>query len=125
VRDLALVNLDVLALHVIVNIIFLGPVLWLAGRLLVGKEKAKFTDAIWIAALGTIIGSLLGYLFSGIIATIVVIVLWLALIKKFFDCGWAKAFLVALIAAVIFIVIGAVLVLLGFVALRALFRFVL
>ena len=124
-RDLALVNLDVLALHVIVNIIFLGPVLWLAGRLLVGKEKAKFTDAIWIAALGTIIGSLLGYLFSGIIATIVVIVLWLALIKKFFDCGWAKAFLVALIAAVIFIVIGAVLVLLGFVALRALFRFIL
>jgi len=124
VRDLALVNLDVLALHVIVNVIFLGPVLWLAGRLLVGKEKAKFTDAIWIAALGTIIGSVLGYLFSGIIATVVVIVLWLALIKKFFDCGWAKAFLIALIAAVIFIVIGAVLVLLGFVALRALFRFI-
>lgn len=123
-RDLALVNLDVLALHVIVNVIFLGPVLWLAGRLLVGKEKAKFTDAIWIAALGTIIGSVLGYLFSGIIATVVVIVLWLALIKKFFDCGWAKAFLIALIAAVIFIVIGAVLVLLGFVALRALFRFI-
>jgi len=121
---LALVNLDVLALHVIVNVIFLGPVLWLAGRLLVGKEKAKFTDAIWIAALGTIIGSVLGYLFSGIIATVVVIVLWLALIKKFFDCGWAKAFLIALIAAVIFIVIGAVLVLLGFVALRALFRFI-
>ena len=124
-RDLAFVNLDVLALHVIVNVIFLGPVLWLAGRLLVGKEKAKFTDAIWIAALGTIIGSVLGYLFSGIIATIVVIVLWLALIKKFFDCGWAKAFLIALIAAVIFIVIGAVLVLLGLVALRALFRFIL
>mgnify|MGYP001130688657 FL=1 len=121
---MALVNLDVLALHVIVNVIFLGPVLWLAGRLLVGKEKAKFTDAIWIAALGTIIGSVLGYLFSGIIATVVVIVLWLALIKKFFDCGWAKAFLIALIAAVIFIVIGAVLVLLGFVALRALFRFI-
>jgi len=125
VRDLAFVNLDVLALHVIVNVIFLGPVLWLAGRLLVGKEKAKFTDAIWIAALGTIIGSVLGYLFSGIIATIVVIVLWLALIKKFFDCGWAKAFLIALITAVIFIVIGAVLVLLGLVALRALFRFIL
>ena len=124
-RDLAFVNLDVLALHVIVNVIFLGPVLWLAGRLLVGKEKAKFTDAIWIAALGTIIGSVLGYLFSGIIATIVVIVLWLALIKKFFDCGWAKAFLIALITAVIFIVIGAVLVLLGLVALRALFRFIL
>jgi len=51
--------------------------------------------------------------------------LWLALIKKFFDCGWAKAFLIALIAAVIFIVIGAVLVLLGLVALRALFRFIL
>jgi len=120
---LAVVNLDILALHMIVNVIIVGPVMWLAGRALVGKDKAKFTDALWIVALGTLIQSVLAYLFSGIIALIIVIILWLALIKHFFDCGWGKALLIALVAVVILIVIGAVLVLLGLVALRALFRF--
>jgi len=120
---LAFVNLDVLALHVIINVIIIGPMLWLAGRILAGKDKAKFTDALWIAALGTVIGSLFTHLFSGIIALVVVVVLWLALIRHFFDCGWGKAFLIALVAAAIFAVIAVVLALLGWVALRAFFRF--
>ena len=63
--------------------------LWLAGRGLVGKEKAKFTDAIWIVALGTIIGMIIGFIstdvisFSGlIIALIQLIVLSLFLAKS-------------------------------------------
>nr|MDO8134632.1 hypothetical protein [Candidatus Njordarchaeum guaymaensis] len=120
---MAVVNLDILALHVIVNVIIIGPVMWLAGRALVGKDKAKFTDALWIVALGTLIQSVLGYLFSGIIALIIVVLLWLALIKRFFDCGWGKALLIALVAVVILVIIGAVLVLLGFVALRHLLGF--
>jgi sorbitol-specific phosphotransferase system component IIC len=120
---LALVNLDLLIIQVIINVIVIGPMLWIAGRLLAGKEKAKFTDAIWIAALGTLIGSLFTHLFSGIIALIIIILLWLALIRHFFDCGWGKAFLIAIVAAVIFAVIAFVLVLIGFVALRTLLRF--
>lgn len=121
-KDLA-INLDVLALHVIVNVIIIGPVMWLAGRILAGKDKAKFSDAVWIAALGTLIGAAFSYLFSGLIASIIIIVLWLALIRHFFDCGWGKAFLIALVAVVTFIVIGTILALLGLVALRAMFRF--
>ncbi len=120
---MALVNLDILVLHMIVNVIVIGPVMWLAGRILVGKDKAKFTDALWITALGTLIQSMLGYLFSGIIALIIVVILWLALIKRFFDCGWGRALLIALVAVVILVIIAAILVLLGFVALRVLFRF--
>jgi len=78
---------------------------------------------LWIVALGTLIQSVLGYLFSGIIALIIVIVLWLALIKRFFDCGWGKALVISLVAVVILVVIGTILVLLGLVALRVLFGF--
>ena len=111
------INLDQLVLQIIVSTIILGPVLWLSGRLLVGKQKAKFTDGLWVAALGTLIGAVFGYFFSGFIAAIVMIVVWLALIKHFFDCGWGKALLIAIVAIVIFIVIALVLVAIGFVAL--------
>lgn len=109
-----------LVLHVIVNVIILGPVLWLSGRALVGKEKAKFTDGLWIAALGTLIGEFFGYFFTGLIAAIIMLIVWLALIKQFFDCGWGKALLIAIVAVIIFIIIGFVLVAIGFIALAPL-----
>ncbi|MDI9644933.1 MAG: hypothetical protein QFX35_06925 [Candidatus Verstraetearchaeota archaeon] len=104
---------DVLGIliNLVVSIIILSPVLWISGRLLVGKEKAKFTDAIWIVAIGTIIGTVFGYFSLGWIGTIIMIVVWLLLIKHFFDCGWLKAFLVALVTLIIFIVIGIILAL--------------
>ncbi len=113
------VNLGAAILHIIVNTIIIGPVLWLAGRALVGKEKAKFTDGLWIAALGTVVGDIFGFFFSGVIATIVTIIIWLGLIKHFFDCGWGKAILIAIIAIIIFVVITAVLALIGFAAFGA------
>ena len=114
------VNLDALVIQIIVNTIIIGPVLWLSGRALVGKQKARFTDGLWIAALGTLIGAVLGYFLTGLIATIIVLIVWLALIKHFFDCGWGKALLVAIVAIVIFIIIGIVLAALGLLALTAL-----
>jgi len=51
-------NLDPLLLGLIVtviaNIIIISPVLWISGRLLAGK-KAKFTHALWIVLIGTVI----------------------------------------------------------------------
>jgi len=110
------INLDQAIIHIIVNTIIIGPVLWLAGRALVGKQKAKFTDGLWIAALGTIIGEILGFFFMGLIAAIVMIIIWLGLIKHFFDCGWGKALIIAIVAIIIFVVVTAVLAILGFVA---------
>ena len=106
-------NLDALVISIIVNTIIISPVLWLSGRAIVGKEKAKFTDAIWIAILGTVIGTFFGAYFSGIIATIILLILWLALVKHFFDCGWLKAFVISILAVIIFIVIVAILALIG------------
>jgi hypothetical protein len=114
------INLDAAVLHIIVNTVIIGPVLWLAGRALAGGQKAKFTHGLWIAALGTVIGEILGYFFlPGFLVSIIVVIVWLGLIKHFFDCGWLKALLIAIVAIIIFIIIAAVLALVGFLALRA------
>jgi hypothetical protein len=115
------INLDAAVIHIIVNTIIIGPVLWIAGRALVGGQKAKFTDGLWIAALGTIIGEIVGYFFErGIIVSIILIIVWLGLIKHFFDCGWLKGLLIAIVAVILFIVIAFVLALIGFATLAAL-----
>jgi hypothetical protein len=103
--DSAIVNLII---QIIVNIIILAPVLWISGRLLAGKDKAKFTDALWIVVLGTVIGGVFQYFFAGIIAAIIVLFIWLALVKHFFDTGWLKALVIAVVAILIWIVIAVI-----------------
>jgi hypothetical protein len=99
-------SLDTLVIHLIVNIIVLSPVLWISGRLLAGKDKAKFTDALWIVVLGTVINAVFLYFFTGLIATIIVLVIWLALVKHFFDTGWLRALAIAIVAILFLIVIA-------------------
>jgi hypothetical protein len=106
-------DLVALLIQIVIGIIVVAPILWLVGRALVGKEKAKFTDAIWIVVLGTIIGAVLGFFVGSLISAVIMFVVWLALIKHFFDCGWIKAFVIAVIAVIIFIVIVAVLAIIG------------
>ncbi len=111
-------NLDKLVidiiLHILIPTIVLSPVLWLAGRALTDKQKAKLTDAIWIVLIGTVFGSIFSVFFAGILASLIQLIVWLALIKHFFDCGWLKAFAISIVAVIIFIIIAVVLTLLGF-----------
>jgi hypothetical protein len=109
-----MVNLDTvlvqLIIRIIVSIVIIAPALWMSGRLLVGKQKAKFTDALWIVVLGTVISSIFGYFFGeGIIATLILTVITLGLVKHFFDCGWLKALAISIVAAIIFIIIAVIL----------------
>jgi len=106
-------DLTALLIQIVVSTIILAPVLWLAGRALVGKEKAKFLDAVWIVLLGTVIGAVSGAYISGLIAAVIMFIVWLALIKHFFDCGWLMAFVIAIIAVVLFVIIVAILAFIG------------
>jgi hypothetical protein len=113
-------DLMALLIQIVVSIVILAPVLWIAGRLLAGKDKAKFTDAIWIVILGVAIGAVVTYLgdvvsflASGLVAAVIMFIVWLALIKHFFDCGWLKAFVIAVLAVIIFVVIVAILAIIG------------
>lgn len=105
-----------LAVNVVINVVVLAPVLWASGRLLAGKDKAKFTDALWIVLLGTLIGAgfnhffaeSLGF-FTGVIAAVIMLIIWLGLVKHFFDCGWLRALAISIIAVLIFIALTIVL----------------
>ena len=106
-------NLTALVLQVIVGIIIVAPVLWVAGRALVGKEKAKFTDAIWIVVLGTVTGAVVGAFVGTLLGAVIMLIVWLGLIKHFFDCGWLKALAIAIVSVIVFIVIVAILAIIG------------
>ena len=123
-------DLFTLATNIIVNVIILSPVLWLAGKALAGREKAKFSDAVAIIVVGTVIGaifdlflaeffeSLFSFLLFGafsfwLFSSFVRLVIWLALVKHFFDCGWLKALAISILAVIFFVVIAIILALLG------------
>ena len=102
-----------LIINILVNLIFVTPFLWIAGRLLAGKRKAKFADAIWIMLVGTIAFYFFNWVISDyimlgivvIIAYIGMLIIWLALVKHFFDCGWVKALAISIIAVIIAFII--------------------
>jgi hypothetical protein len=108
------INLDALLIELVVKIIILAPAFWLAGRALAGKENAKFLDAVWIVILGTLVGGIFSYFeIIGIIALIIQLIIWLGLVKHFFDTDWIKAFVISVLAVIILVVIGFILGLIG------------
>jgi hypothetical protein len=117
-----------LVIQIVVAAVVLAPVLWIVGKWFVGKDKAKFTDALWIGVLGVVIGAGIGFLVTGwvgtILGTLIMIVVWLALITHFFDCGLLKGLVIAVIAGIIYwvitLILSAILVALGLPALPSL-----
>jgi hypothetical protein len=108
------INLDALLIDLVIKIIVLAPAFWIAGRVLAGKDKAKFLDAVWIVILGTLIGGIFSYLeIIGLIALIIQLIIWLGLVKHFFDTDWIRAFIVSVLAVIIIIVVGFILGLAG------------
>ena len=100
----------------VVEVVVISLVLWASGRALVGKQKAKFTDAVWITVLGLVVGAAVQN-FIPFVGWLLALIIWLALIKHFFDAGWGRALLIALLAIIIFIVIAVALSLLFGIAL--------
>ena len=108
------IDLDVLLIDLVIKIIVLSPAFWLAGRALAEKGKAKFLDAVWIVILGTLIGGIFSYFeIIGIIALIIQLIVWLGLVKHFFDTDWIRAFVISVLAVIIIIVVGFILGLVG------------
>ena len=95
-----------LLVSILVSVVINSLVVWFAGKSMVGPEKAKFSDAVWIVILGSVIGGAINALLYGIIGTIIVLIMWLYLIKHFFDCGWVKALIIAVIAVIIMVIVS-------------------
>jgi hypothetical protein len=92
-----------LLLRIIVATTVTAPSLWIAGRMIVGVDKAKFSDAFWIVALGIVVESLVGSFVTGFIAPLVQLVVWLYLVRHYFDTGWGSALFISILASVVFI----------------------
>jgi hypothetical protein len=110
-------SLTSILVQIVVGVIIIAPILWLVGRALVGKQRASFGHAIWIVLLGVIINAVVGYFVHGVLGFIVTLVVWVALIKHFFQTGWGHAIIVGIVAIVVLVIIVMVLAFLGIAAL--------
>lgn len=108
-------------ISLIISVVIISPILWIAGRSLVSKDKAKFTDAIWIVFIGVILGFLVGRLVHGLIGIIISLLLWVFLIKHFFDAGWVKAILISIVAVLLMFIIVLILAFFGITIFSGLF----
>ena len=77
------------------------------------QEKVKFTDYIWIVAIGIIIDTILGTWVHVLLGFIITLIVWLALIRHFFDTGWMKALVLAIILVIVLVIVGLILAALG------------
>ena len=81
--------------------------LYVAGRLVVGGKRATYTDAFVIALLGTLFQSAC-FLFVPwrILALLLSMIIWLALIKNFYETGWLGSIAVAVLSVLAFLIIS-------------------
>jgi len=91
----------------IVNLIVMTGVFYVAGVIVVGKKRALLSDAFVISLLGTILGSIctLFTLFIPLIGVILPFIVWLLLIRHYYETGWLGALAVSILAVIIYIVV--------------------
>ena len=90
----------------LIQVLILSVVIYLAGLMVVGGRKATFGDAFKISLLGTVLGGLIYAaisFFVPILGLIVYILIWLALIKQYFETGWLNALAIGILAVIVWI----------------------
>jgi len=96
-------------LHFILNLIILTIVFYIAGRIVVGKKRALFSDAFVISLLGTIVMSICLNFFGLLVGAVLSLIIWLLLVKHYYETGWLGAIAVGIMALIVSIVILVVL----------------
>ena len=89
----------------IVNLVILAIVFYVAGVIVVGKRRALFSDAFVISLLGTIVGNICLLFFPPIIGLFLSLIVWLLLIRHYYETGWLGALAVAILAVIVFVVV--------------------
>lgn len=94
----------------IIDIFVMTIVFYVAGVIVVGKRRALFSDAFVISLLGTVVGNICS-LFFPVIGWILSLVIWLLLIRRYYETGWLGALAVAVLAVIIYLVVWIILAL--------------
>ncbi|MDH7476972.1 MAG: hypothetical protein QHH17_01160 [Candidatus Bathyarchaeota archaeon] len=88
------------------SLLVLAVILYLAGLLVVGGKRARFTDALIISLLGTVLSTLFLMLIPySLIALILSIITWLLLIKSLYETGWLGSLAVGILAIIIYLAV--------------------
>ena len=93
----------------IINLIVMTIVFYVAGVIVVGKRRALFSDAFVISLLGTVVGNICVLFFPPVIGLILSFLIWLLLIRRYYETGWLGALAVAVLAVIISVVIFVIL----------------
>ena len=97
-----------LALRFIIGLIINAVVLWISQIVVLPKEKEKgFLSVLVLALIGAILTSFL--LLIPIIGWLIGLIVWIWLIKSWFDTGWLQAIAIAILAFIIGVIVGALL----------------
>ena len=91
----------------IVNLIVLTVVFYVAGIVVVGKKRAKFGDAFVISLFGTLAGTILDLFVPPYgVGAILSLIVWLLLIRRFYETGWLGALAVGILAVIVMVALG-------------------
>jgi hypothetical protein len=92
-------------LNFVLGLIILTIVFYIAGRIVVGKKRALFSDAFVISLLGTIVMNVCLNFFGLLVGAILSLIVWLLLVKHYYETGWLGAIAVGIMAVIVSIVI--------------------
>jgi len=87
--------------YVLASILIQAPVLWIAGRIVVGEDRAKLIDAVFITIAAVIANTVIGALLGQTLAGLVQLVVYLYLIVRYYETDWVKAAIIAVLNTVI------------------------
>ena len=115
-------EIAVIAAAVIIGLIVLWIIVtipvWIAAKILT-LGKAKFTRAMLVTAVGPVVYAIVFFISAAVLAAafgdptipaviafIIAFIAWIGVFKKGFDTGWIRALAIAILAIVVFAVIG-------------------
>jgi len=91
----------------IVDLIVLTVVFYVAGVVVLGKKRAKFGDAFVISLFGTLTGTILNLFIPQYwVGTILSLIVWFLLIRRYYETGWLGALAVGILAVIVMIILG-------------------
>ncbi len=95
----------------IITVIVSAIVLWIAQKIVLPtSEEKSFLSVTALALIWAIIDGVLGGIFSfihfGILGSLITLLIWIWVLKVWFDIGWIKAILISFIAWIISFIFG-------------------
>lgn len=108
---MALQSLAASAWRFLVTLVVSAIVLWIAQKIVLpGRKEQSFVSVLALAFVWSIIDIILGYIFAflplGILEWIIELIIWIWILKAWFDVGWLTASVISIVAWIISMILG-------------------